>query len=310
MAATIALDIAAGVRERLDRYVAHSVPDLSRSRLQKLIETGNVQINERICQDKKTIVQAGDRVVVNVPDDVPLDLAPADIPLDILYEDGWLIVLNKPPGLVVHPAPGHADGTLVNALLFHCSGEDGTVLSSINGTARPGIVHRLDKDTSGVMVVAKTDAAHQHLQQQIQAKTARREYLGIVVGSPQADSGTIDAPIGRHLRDRKRMAVVDGGRTAVTHWRVLERLGNATLLHFTLETGRTHQIRVHAAHAGWAIAGDPVYGHPLRAMPRQALHAWRLTLTHPRSGTSLTIEAPPPADFLRYLNALRHRYRS
>jgi 23S rRNA pseudouridine1911/1915/1917 synthase len=228
------------------------------------------------------------------------------IDLDILYEDQELIVINKPAGMVVHPAAGHSDGTLVNALLAHC-----TELSGINGTQRPGIVHRLDKDTSGVMVVAKTDRAHQSLQAQIQAKTARREYLGIVRGVPKSEIGTIDAAIARHKSDRKKMAIIADGRRAVTHWHIQERLGNYTLVKFDLETGRTHQIRVHAAHMGWAIANDPVYGQMQKEfapyLTGQALHAWRLTFVHPRSGQIIENTAPHPAGFTKLLTLLRRR---
>ena len=193
------------------------------------------------------MVQAGDRLHITIPDAQPLDLQPEDIPLEILYEDDHLLIINKPVGLVVHPAPGHEDGTLVNALLAHCD------LAGIGGVQRPGIVHRLDKDTSGAIAVAKTDQAHQHLQAQLKAKTARRDYLAVIYGAPAADSGTIDLPIGRHLIDRKKMAIIPeekGGRRAVTHWQVKERMGNYTLMQFALETGRTHQIRVHSAKMG------------------------------------------------------------
>jgi 23S rRNA pseudouridine1911/1915/1917 synthase len=286
-------------RDRIDRYLAEYLPQLSRSRIQKLIEQGCIQVNEDEC-DKKTVVKNGDRITVKIPDVQPLELKAQDIALDILYEDEHLLVINKPVGLVVHPAPGHEDGTLVNALLAHCPN-----LSGINGVQRPGIVHRLDKDTSGAIVVAKTDLAHQHLQAQIQAKTAKREYLGIVNGVPKTLSGTIDAPISRHPVDRKKMAVVANGRHAVTHWQVLERLGNYTLMKFDLETGRTHQIRVHAAYIGHAIASDPLYSNPLKHMPGQALHAWRLTFTHPVSGETIEAIAPPPETFNKLLTRLR-----
>lgn len=215
-------------------------------------------------------------------------------------------MINKPAGLVVHPAAGHSDGTLVNALLAHCK-----ELSGINGTQRPGIVHRLDKDTSGAMVVAKSDRAHQDLQTQIQAKTARREYLGVVRGVPKNESGVIDAAIARHHSDRKKMAVMENGRRAVTHWQIKERLGNYTLVKFDLETGRTHQIRVHSAHMGWAIAGDPVYGSPNKEVSQylsgQALHAWKLTFTHPVSGELIENIAPLPEGFEKLLVFLRRR---
>ncbi|PLZ81441.1 RluA family pseudouridine synthase, partial [Fischerella thermalis] len=262
--------------ERLDRYLTERLTDLSRSRIQQLIEQGQVQLNGKICTSKKTSVKQGDRICLEIPPAEPLELTAQDIPLDILYEDDQLLILNKPAGLVVHPAPGHPDGTLVNAILAHCPN-----LPGIGGVQRPGIVHRLDKDTTGAIAIAKTEFAHQHLQAQLKAKTAQREYLGVVYGVPKTENGTIDLPIGRHPVDRKKMAVVSpekGGRPATTHWRILERLGNYTLMHFQLETGRTHQIRVHSAHIGHPIVGDPVYSSGRSVgvnLPGQALHAWR-----------------------------------
>lgn len=295
--------------ERIDRFLAQHT-ELSRSRIQSLIDEGYVTVNDVICSNKKDLIKAGDRIQLITPSAKPLDLIAQEIPLDILYEDEHLIVINKPAGLVVHPAVGHGDGTLVNALLAHCQ-----ELSGINGTQRPGIVHRLDKDTSGVMVVAKDDHAHKDLQAQIQAKTARREYLGIVHGVPKGqlggESGVIDTAISRHHRDRKKMAVVENGRKAVTHWQIKERLGNYTLVKFDLETGRTHQIRVHSAYMGWAIAGDPVYGHPNKEVSQylsgQALHAWRLTFMHPVSGECMENIAPLPEGFEKLLTALRRK---
>ncbi len=294
--------------DRIDRYLSQELPDLSRSRIQQLIEQGVVQVNGKVCTSKKTTVQSGDRISLVIPDAKPLDLQPEAIPLDVLYEDDSLIIINKPAGLVVHPAAGHESGTLVNALLAHCQN-----LAGIGGVQRPGIVHRLDKDTTGAIAIAKTDFAHQHLQAQLKAKTARRQYLGLVYGSPSVQSGTIDQPIGRHLVDRKKMAVVPvekGGRPAVTHWQVQERLGNYTLMHFQLETGRTHQIRVHSAYLGHPIVGDPVYssGHSLGVnLPGQALHAWRLTLQHPVSEEWIEVTAPVPKTFTTLLEVLRRR---
>ncbi len=294
--------------ERIDRYLSEQLPDLSRSRIQQLIEQENVQVNGKVCTSKKTTVQSGDHISLTIPEAKPLDLQPEAIPLDILYEDDSLIIINKPAGLVVHPAAGHESGTLVNALLAHCQN-----LAGIGGVQRPGIVHRLDKDTTGAIAIAKTDQAHQHLQAQLKAKTARREYLGVVYGSPSADTGTIDQPIGRHLVDRKKMAVVPvekGGRSAVTHWQVRERLGNYTLMHFQLETGRTHQIRVHSAYMGHPIVADPVYsaGRSVGVnLPGQALHAWRLTLQHPVSQEWLEVTAPIPTTFTTLLEVLRRR---
>jgi 23S rRNA pseudouridine1911/1915/1917 synthase len=301
-AENIELQVVLDKQERLDRYLAKHLDGISRSRIQKLIEQGMVQVNQQVCDDKKVTIKPGDFLLVAIPDVQPISLAPEAMALEILYEDEHLLVINKPVGLVVHPSAGHESGTLVNALLSHCSN-----LSGINGIQRPGIVHRLDRDTSGALVVAKHDLSHQDLQRQIQSKTARREYLGIVNGAPKTSTGTVDAPIGRHPVDRKKMAVVATGRAAVTHWSVQERLGNYTLVKFDLETGRTHQIRVHAAHMGHAIAGDPVYGRSLKYIDRQALHAWRLTFQHPMTGQEIAAIAPLPADFEKFLTYLRHR---
>jgi 23S rRNA pseudouridine1911/1915/1917 synthase len=295
--------------QRIDRWLAERCETLSRSHLQKLIEQNQVWVNQHPCTSKKYEMQLGDQVTIAIPPPTPLNLAPETIPLDILYEDQHLIILNKPAGLVVHPAPGHDSGTLVHALLAHCP--EG--LSGIGGIQRPGIVHRLDKDTSGALAIAKTDQSHQHLQAQIQAKTAQREYLGIVYGCPKSASGTIDQPIGRHPSDRKRMAIVPvekGGRTAVTHWSIQERLGPFTLIRFALETGRTHQIRVHSAAIGHPILGDPLYCKGRSQgfnLDGQVLHAWRLTLQHPTTEETLAVEAPLPATFEKVLRVLRYR---
>lgn len=294
--------------DRLDRYLSQNLSDLSRSRIQQLIEQGHVQVNDQICTSKKVNLKIGDRISLEIPAIEPLQLLAADIPLDILYEDEELIILNKPAGLVVHPAPGHPDGTLVNAILAHCPN-----LPGIGGIQRPGIVHRLDKDTTGAIVIAKTDLAYQHLQAQLQAKTARREYLGLVYGVPKTETGSIDLPIGRNPQDRKKMGIVsieDGGRAAITHWRVQERLANYTLIHFQLETGRTHQIRVHSAKIGHPIVGDPLYSsaHSIGVnLPGQALHAWKLQLQHPVSGKLLEVTAPLPRSFTTLLEVLRRR---
>lgn len=294
--------------DRLDRYLSHNLSDLSRSRIQQLIEQGHVQVNDQICTSKKVNLKIGDRISLEIPAIEPLQLLAADIPLDILYEDEELIILNKPAGLVVHPAPGHPEGTLVNAILAHCPN-----LPGIGGIQRPGIVHRLDKDTTGAIVIAKTDLAYQHLQAQLQAKTARREYLGLVYGVPKTETGSIDLPIGRNPQDRKKMGIVsieDGGRAAITHWRVQERLANYTLIHFQLETGRTHQIRVHSAKIGHPIVGDPLYSsaHSIGVnLPGQALHAWKLQLQHPVSGKLLQVTAPLPRSFTTLLEVLRRR---
>lgn len=293
--------------DRLDRWLSQQLPEFSRSRLQQLIEQGNVQVNG-LCTSKKATLKLGDRIQIQIPPVKALELKPEDIPLEILYEDDALLIINKPAGLVVHPAPGHSEGTLVNALLAHCHN-----LPGIGGVQRPGIVHRLDKDTTGAIAIAKTDQAQQHLQAQLKNKTARREYLGIVYGAPKAESGSIDLPIGRHPVDRKKMAVVPiekGGRAAITHWRIKERLGNYTLMHFQLETGRTHQIRVHSAHIGHPIVGDPVYSSGRSVgvnLPGQALHAWQLRLQHPVSGELIEVTASPPLAFTKLLSVLRQR---
>jgi 23S rRNA pseudouridine1911/1915/1917 synthase len=294
--------------DRIDRYLSQHLPDLSRSRIQQLIEQGQVQVNDKICTSKKVTVQSGDRISITIPEAKPLDLQPEAIPLDVLYEDDSLIIINKPAGLVVHPAAGHESGTLVNALLAHC-----TNLAGIGGVQRPGIVHRLDKDTTGAIAIAKTDQAHQHLQAQLKAKTAKREYLGVVHGAPSAESSTIDQPIGRNPVDRKKMTILPvdkGGRTAITHWQVRERLGNYTLIYFQLETGRTHQIRVHSAYMGHSLVGDSVYGSGRSVgvnLPGQALHAWRLRLQHPVSGEWIEAIAPLPPAFITLLDVLRRR---
>nr|WP_256381106.1 RluA family pseudouridine synthase [Myxosarcina sp. GI1] len=297
--------------DRLDRWLSQNLPDLSRSRLQKLIEEGKISLNDEICTSKKTKLATGDRLKINIPPLQQLDLTPEAIPLDILYEDDELIIVNKPAGMVVHPAPGHSTGTLVHALLARCDR-----LAGIGGVERPGIVHRLDKDTTGAIVVAKSDRAHQDLQRQIQAKTARREYWGIVYGVFAAVTGEIDFPVGRHPVDRKKMAVVPlnrGGRTATTHWKIIERFGNYTLMQFVLETGRTHQIRVHCSHAGHPIVGDPLYssGRSIKVnLSGQALHARKLSLTHPVSGKLIEAIAPLPAEFTKLLKVLRNRSKN
>lgn len=274
--------------------------------VQKLIESGNVTLNSQICTSKKTKLVIGDRLKVIIPPPQKLDLTPEAIPLDILYEDEHLIIVNKPAGMVVHPAPGHSSGTLVHALLHHCDR-----LAGIGGVERPGIVHRIDKDTTGAIVVAKSDLAHQNLQGQIKAKTARREYWGVVYGAFPQEEGIIDLPIGRHKRDRQKMAVVpieQGGRAAVTHWKTLERIGNYTLMQFLLSTGRTHQIRVHCTYNGHPLLGDSTYGanRGIKVnLSGQALHARKLSLQHPVSGELIEAIAPVPAEFNKLLKILR-----
>ncbi|HEY9706178.1 MAG TPA: RluA family pseudouridine synthase, partial [Allocoleopsis sp.] len=268
---------------------------------------GNILVNDKICTSKKEILKKGDRIIINIPEIKETALLPENIPLDILYEDDQLIIINKPAGLVVHPSPGHENGTLVNRLLAHCP------LAQIGGEKRPGIVHRLDKDTTGAIVIAKTDYAHQHLQKQLQAKTAKREYLGVVYGVPKTAKGTIDQPIGRHPVDRQKNAIVPiekGGRNAVTHWEIKERFGNYTLVQFQLETGRTHQIRVHSAFMGHPIIGDPLYsaGKSIGVnVPGQVLHAWKLHLEHPITGEIISAIAPLPEYFITLLKVLGAR---
>ncbi|MBT9312089.1 RluA family pseudouridine synthase [Leptothoe kymatousa] len=296
--------------ERIDRWLSQHC-DLSRNRIQKLIDQGGLKINQTLCTNKKVTIRVGDALQLYVPPAEQFELVAEAIPLDILYEDEYLLVVNKAAGMVVHPAPGHPKGTLVNAILAHC----GDQLTGVGGVRRPGIVHRLDKDTTGAMVVAKTEPVLHHLQGQIQAKTAKREYWGVVFGAPKLaeEWETMDAPIGRHPKDRKKMAVVPlekGGRTAVTHWRIQERLGNYTLMHYRLETGRTHQIRVHSAMVGNPIVGDLTYGAGRSVgvkLPGQALHARQLTLTHPISHEPIVAIAPLPTIFTTLLQRLRQR---
>lgn len=291
--------------QRLDHYIAGHVPDVSRSRLQELIQAGSVLLDDRPAKPSSRL-KGGERVTIDVPPPRELDVKPEAIPLDVVYEDADLLVVNKPQGMVTHPAPGAWEGTLVNALLHHC-----TDLSGIGGVARPGIVHRLDKDTSGLLVVAKSDLAHQSLSAQIAAKTARREYRAIVHGVMATHGGSVEAPIARHPSERIKMAVVPGGREALTHWQVAEAFRDASLLDLQLATGRTHQIRVHMAHLGHPIVGDPVYGPSKMPFPvklsGQALHAFRLSFDHPRTGARMTFEAPLPERFEALLRYLRSR---
>jgi len=291
--------------ERIDAFLARSVEDLTRSAAQRLLEEGAVTVNGGSVK-KNYKMAAGDQVSLTQPEAVEVDIVPQDIPLDIVYEDDDVVVVNKPVGLVVHPAPGHPDGTLVNALLYHC----GASLSGINGELRPGIVHRIDKDTSGLLIVAKNDKAHLSLAAQLQDHSLYREYEAVVQGGFKEDSGTVDAPIGRHPTDRKRMAVLrDGGRDAITHWKVLTRFGPFTHVQCRLETGRTHQIRVHLAHTGHPLAGDDVYGgKPFPGVVGQCLHARRLTFRHPSTGEQVTVESPLPHWFQAALTRLERQY--
>ena len=288
---------------RLDSFLACRVPELSRSAAARLIETGRVTVAGRTAA-KSCRLEGGELVEAELPDPEPTQALPQDIPLDVVYEDEDVIVVNKPAGLVVHPAPGHPDGTLVNALLHHC----GSSLSGIGGELRPGIVHRIDRDTSGLIIAAKNDAAHQALSAQLQDHTLARTYEAVVVGNLREDRGTVDAPIGRHHTDRKKMAVTDrGGRAAVTHWEVLERFQGFTHVRCRLETGRTHQIRVHMAHLGHPICGDTVYGarKPVPGLTGQCLHAVGLRFIHPRTGEAVELSCPLSDAFTALLEKLR-----
>ena len=285
--------------ERLDRFLAGRELEVSRSHIQKLIESGCVLVNGRTAKANAKL-REGDAVETELPEAREMEILPEDIPLDILYEDSDVIVINKARGMVVHPAAGAADGTLVNALLHHC--ED---LSGINGVIRPGIVHRLDKDTSGVMMVAKNDRAHVDLAEQIREKTAQRIYRAIVCGTIAEDRGEIRAPIGRHPTERKKMAVVPGGKEATTLFRVVERFPAHTLVECRLKTGRTHQIRVHMAYIGHPLLGDPKYGRKTPDIAGQALHSCELSFTHPRTKERMTFAAEMPEDMKAILHALR-----
>ena len=280
--------------------------DLSRSRIQRLLQDGMILVNDRPVRPSYRL-QAGDVVCVQIPAIRPAAIVPEDIPLDILYEDAHLLIVNKPQGMVVHPAPGHEEHTLVNAVLFHCQGD----LSGINGELRPGIVHRIDRDTSGALVVCKDDRTHQDLAAQLKEHTITRVYHAIVQGNVKVDEGRIDASIGRHPTDRKRMSIHSrSGRRAVTHYRVLERFGGYTYIQCRLETGRTHQIRVHMASIAHPLLGDSLYNrskdNPFR-LNGQALHAYVLGFKHPHSGEYLEVSAPFPGYFIELLNKLRNR---
>mgnify|MGYP000264338876 CR=1 FL=1 len=290
--------------QRIDRFLSGEDTGLSRSALQGLVADGHVLCNGKSIA-KSLKLKAGDTILLEIPDAKPIEAVPQDIPLDIVYEDDHLLVVNKPKGMVVHPAPGNPDGTLVNALLWHCKGS----LSGIGGEIRPGIVHRIDRDTSGLLIAAKNDYAHQALATQLQDHSLYREYEAVCVGGLREDGGTVDAPIGRHPTDRKKMCVDwKNGRPAVTHWTVLERFPGYTHIQCRLETGRTHQIRVHLASIGHPLLGDVVYGakKPVPGLAGQCLHARRLSFVHPRTGERVTVECPLPAYFTQVLTKLRH----
>ena len=289
--------------QRLDAFLAEALPELTRSAAQRLITEGQVAVDGKI-PAKSLKLSGGETVSVSLPEPEEAQALPEDIPLDVVYEDDDVIVVNKPVGMVVHPAPGHSGGTLVNALLHHC----GDSLSGIGGELRPGIVHRIDRDTSGLIIAAKNDFAHQALSAQLQDHSLCRTYEAVVVGNLREDSGTVDAPIGRCPSDRKKMAVVrQGGKNAVTHWQVLERFPGYTYVRCRLETGRTHQIRVHMAYIGHPLYGDTVYGakKPAPGMTGQCLHAVGLTFCHPRTGEMVELSCPLNEEFTAFLRKLR-----
>ena len=303
MEATILTATPEAAGQRLDAFLAEALPELTRSAAQRLIAEGQVAVDGKI-PAKSLKLAGGETVSVSLPEPEEAQALPEDIPLDVVYEDADVIVVNKPVGMVVHPAPGHSGGTLVNALLHHC----GDSLSGIGGELRPGIVHRIDRDTSGLIIAAKNDFAHQALSAQLQDHSLCRTYEAVVVGNLREDSGTVDAPIGRCPSDRKKMAVVrQGGRNAVTHWQVLERFPGYTYVRCRLETGRTHQIRVHMAYIGHPLYGDTVYGakKPAPGMTGQCLHAVGLTFRHPRTGEMVELSCPLNEEFTAFLRKLR-----
>lgn len=287
--------------QRLDAFLASSLDGLTRAQAARLIERGDVTVNGKAAS-KSCKLTGNEEVAVALPEPEPIEAQPQNIPLDVVYEDADVIVVNKPSGVVVHPAAGHPDGTLVNALLYHCAGS----LSGVGGALRPGIVHRIDRDTSGLIIAAKNDAAHQFLASQLADHTLARTYECIVVGNLREDTGTVSAPIARHPTDRKRMAVVQGGREAVTHYEVIARYRGFTHLRCKLETGRTHQIRVHMAHLGHPILGDTVYGakKPVTGLQGQCLHAVGLRFIHPRTREMVELSCPLPPEFQEMLRKL------
>ena len=290
------------IGDRIDKFISQADGELTRSAVVKLIEDGSVTVNGAV-PSKNLRLRAGDRILVTLSEPVLPEARPQNIPLDIVYEDDDLLVVNKPRGMVVHPAAGNPEGTLVNALLYHCSGS----LSGINGVLRPGIVHRIDKDTSGLLIVAKNDRSHRLLAEQIKEHSFTRKYQAVVTGVIKEESGTVNAPIGRHQTDRKKMTVtLKNSREAVTHYRVLQRYKGYTHIELTLETGRTHQIRVHMAHIGHPVAGDPVYGGKkyLASLGGQCLHAFYISFVHPVTQQTLTFSAPLPEYFTAFLSRL------
>ena len=288
---------AEGAGQRIDRFLSGEDTGLSRSALQGLVAEGHVLCNGK-APAKSLKLKAGDIILLEIPDAKPIEAVPQEIPLDIIYEDAHLLVVNKPKGMVVHPAPGNPDGTLVNALLWHCKGS----LSGIGGEIRPGIVHRIDKDTSGLLLVAKNDQSQLALSRQLQERQMEKHYRALVEGNLREDSGRIDQPIARSKKDRKKMAIDPEGRPSITDWTVLARGRNVTLLDVHILTGRTHQIRVHMKSIGHPVCGDPIYGSGRGAkVPRLMLHAYTLSFTHPRTGERMTFTAPLPEEFVQGL---------
>ena len=287
---------------RIDKFLSEQLPDQSRSYLQKLLKEGNVTVNEKTVKANYK-VQLSDTVQLELPEPESPDILPEDIPLDILYEDEDVLIINKPKGMVVHPSAGHYTHTVVNAVMFHCKEH----LSGINGVMRPGIVHRIDMDTTGAIVICKNDMAHQSLADQLKEHSITRKYRALVHGNLKEDEGTVEGPIGRHATDRKKMAIVEGGREAITHYTVIKRYNGYTYMAFQLETGRTHQIRVHMASIGHPIIGDPVYGlkkDRFSNIGGQCLHAAKLTLTHPKTGERMEFSASLPQYFTEVLDKL------
>ena len=286
---------------RLDKWLAAEDTGLTRTALQNLIESGNIIVNGKPVQ-KNYKQRSGDRIEVNIPEPEPLRVDAENIPLDIVYEDSSLLVVNKPKGMVVHPAPGNYTGTLVNALLYHC----GDSLSGINGIIRPGIVHRIDKNTSGLLIVAKNDTAHAGLSEQIKAHSFTREYEAVACGRFREEQGSIDAPIGRHHTDRKKMCVTDrNSKNAVTHYRVIEQFDKYAHLRLRLETGRTHQIRVHLSYIGHPVLGDDVYGKPFKGIDGQCLHAKKIGFVHPITGEYMEFDSELPDYFKEILRKVK-----
>lgn len=286
---------------RIDKWLSENIDELSRTSVQKLLKEGNILINSGAV-NKNYKLRKNDVIDINIPDPVILDVLPQDIPIDIVYEDDDLLVVNKPKGMVVHPAAGNYDNTLVNALLYHCEGR----LSGINGVIRPGIVHRIDKYTSGLLIVAKNDNAHKHLAEQIKSHSFTREYCGIVCGRIKDHENTINAPIGRHKYDRKKMTVTDkNSKNAVTHYKVLKVFEKYTLLKFKLETGRTHQIRVHMSYIGHPILGDDVYGKAFKGIDGQCLHAKKIGFIHPSTGEYMEFDSELPEYFEKVLKKVK-----